>query len=126
MVARLIYLSILYTGLKQMIMKERTYLQATEVPVPQQHDQKNKIKDMNQLHFAILDHKDRYYSVEEARPYIDIQLAHVNFSYTDGKKKKFTYAKAKDCEMEDFRDYDQKVYYQSTIDEDEKLICLSK
>ena len=74
--------------------------------MPKLHDQHEKMKDMNQIHFAVLDHNDRYYSAEEIMRYIDIRVIHVNFTYTNGKKRKKTYSSVKDCTENDFKGND--------------------
>ena len=53
---------------------------------------------MNQIHFAIMDHNNKYYEVEETERFIDIKMVHVAFDYKDGKKKKTnTYSNVKEC-----------------------------
>ena len=74
-----------------------------------------------------MDHKDKYYNVEDIKKYIDIQMVHVEFDYTNGKKKKKRYSTVKDCTEKDFKkDFDQLRYFNSTKEEKEKLICMNQ
>lgn len=55
------------------------------------------------MHYAILDHKDRYYSLNETKRYIDINMIYVLYYYEDGKEKKNkTKLPVKDCISSDF------------------------
>ena len=67
------------------------------------------MKDLNQMHFAFLDHKDKYYKLEETRKYLDIKVVYNRYTYkmddaTGNYKesKKTTYARLKDCTEDDF------------------------
>lgn len=39
------------------------------------------MKDLNNVHFAILDHKDQYYTIEQTKPYIKLEIEHVRMTY---------------------------------------------
>ena len=87
----------------------------------------NKIGDLNQIHFAILDHKDNYYDLASIQKYINIQIVHQLKTYEGPKEiRKNTVMQLKDCDESDFsRDEDQKRYYQGEIvDEGTKMLCL--
>ena len=62
------------------------------------------MRDRNQIHFAILDHEDNYYRLEQTRRYINFTIIHVNYTYDEtGKEyKNTTYSQLKDCTEEDF------------------------
>lgn len=92
--------------------------------MPQGYKQLTRIGDLNQVHFAIMDHEDKYYTLEEVRPYIDIKLVLVEFGYTNGKTKTSKYASVKDCTESDFRDEDQRKHFQLTIYENAKHLCV--
>lgn len=58
---------------------------------------------MNQIHYAILDHNDRYYTLSEIKRYIEIKIIHVQYYYENGvEKKNLTYAPVRDCIEKDF------------------------
>ena len=74
--------------------------------------------ERNQIHFAILDHEDNYYSLEKTRRYINFSIIHVNYTYDEtGKEyKNTTLFELKDCNEEDFNgDEDQKAYFKFKI-----------
>lgn len=87
---------------------------------------------MNQIHYAILDHNDRYYKLEETTQYIEINLIHTTYYYVNGVEKK---AKKKypvrNCEPKDFVDPDPGAtemsrYYQAeVVKKKQNFICLS-
>lgn len=65
-----------------MLSRYKPYIQSISVEAPLE-DQKFYLKDLNHIHYAILDHKDRYYSLEETLPYIKITTELKKFSYTE-------------------------------------------
>ena len=65
--------------------------------------QNETVGKLNQIHFAILDHKDHYYSLAETARFIDMKVIHVTYFYENGKEmKKETISNLKDCGKEDF------------------------
>lgn len=84
---------------------------------------------MNQIHYAILDHKDKYFNLEETKRYIDINMIHVIYYYEKGKekKKKVKYP-VKNCVKSDFDgNDDQRKYFESeVIKKKHNFICLGE
>lgn len=112
-----------------MLMKHSPYIASVEVSVQPDQKQIYRVRDMNQIHFAILDHKDHYHTLEETLPYIDIKVIHTEFTYPDGKEKRNeTVLGVKDCVESDFnQNDDQRKYYEASIvEEKQNLICLSE
>ena len=71
--------------------------------------------ERNQFHFAILDHEDRYYRLNETQRYINFSVVHVNYTYdpeTKKENKNTTYSSLVDCSKDDFdANMDQNAYY---------------
>ena len=67
-------------------------------------EQLYKMRDRNQIHFAILDHNDKYYKLDETKRFINFSIIHVNYTYDQNGKeyKKTSYFPLKDCTKEDF------------------------
>lgn len=42
------------------------------------------LKDLGNVHFAVLDHNDVYYSIEETLKYIDMRMIHRKYTYNQG------------------------------------------
>lgn len=110
-----------------MILRKNTYIASTEVSVAQTTAE-NKIKDLNNIHYAIIDHKDNYYSLAEVSRYINIKIVHQVKTYDEDGKEKNTNREfdLKDCEESDFvRSKDEKRYYKNEIiGEKAKSLCL--
>ena len=86
-----------------MLVKDNPYLSSTETTIGEDVEQSNLIREVNQIHFAIIDHKDKYYSLNETSRYINISVIHTNFTYNNTKEtKNLTYSSLADCSMEDF------------------------
>lgn len=80
------------------------------------------------MHYAVIDHNDKYYSMDEVSRYIEIRPQHIYYEYENGleSKKIVKNGKVSDCTEEDFKkDDNQKNYYQQIQAENQKLICLS-
>lgn len=128
-IAKFVLLWVIYTGGAKMVMRQSPYLQSNEINVPLEHKQLNRIGDLNQIHYAILDHNDRYYTLEETKRYIEFKIIHVLYYYQDGKEKKnITRSSVKDCERRDFdRDDNQRLYYDSeVVKKKHNFTCLSE
>ena len=73
---------------RKLVFRVNPYISSQEVGVGHLEITKN-ISDMNQIHYAVLDHKDNYYSLEEIKPDLNIQVIHQLKTYdSNGKEKK--------------------------------------
>ena len=58
---------------------------------------------MSHIHFAVIDHRDKYYTMEETVRYIEMKVVHVTYYYENGvEKKKKVYSNIRDCTEQDF------------------------
>lgn len=89
---------------------------------------KKTIRDLNQIHYAVLDHKDKYWSLDEIKPYLNIEVVHQLKTYDDDGKesRKNTIMPMKACEESDFKGSpDEELYYKAEIlGEGSSLLCL--
>lgn len=84
------------------------------------------MSDVNKIHFAILDHKENYYGAEDIKPYIDIRMVHVNYTYDSGQEVSTkTYSGVQDCTDKNFEsDPEFFKFFQKIKEEGEQIICL--
>jgi len=55
-----------------MFKRVKPYIATVETSVKEV--QNFTMKDLNQMHFAFLDHEDRYYSLKETKQYVDFKV----------------------------------------------------
>lgn len=120
-------LYLIYIWARKMVLKINPYIASTEVSVAHLTAEK-RIGELNQIHYAILDHKDRYYSLAEVSRYINIKVVHQVKTYDDNGKehKKNSEFAMKDCDETDFvASKDEENYYKNEIiGEAAKSLCL--
>lgn len=125
--AKCLLFYLIYIWARKMVLKINPYIASTEVSVAHLTVEK-KIGDLNQIHYAILDHKDNYYSLDEVAPYINIKVVHQVKTYDEnGKETKNNLEFAmKDCDEVDFvGSDDEKRYFKSEIvGEAAKSLCI--
>lgn len=113
---------------KKMLYREDSNLSNTEVPYKEGQEQKFKISQLNEIHYAVIDHNDKYYTVEEISRFIEIIPQLISFEYNDGveERKIITNGTVVDCTEKDFKkDQNQKNYYRQIQAEKLSMICLS-
>jgi len=74
--------------------KNKPYISSVQTLVDKAADQNFTMNELNQLHFAILDHKDKYYSLNETKRYLDIKVIYNRYTYKmDAKTNKYSETK---------------------------------
>lgn len=66
---------LIFFGGRKMLFYESQNISSVEVSIAEKQAQK-RVGDLNNIHFAILDHKDKYYSLDSVKRYINIKLIH--------------------------------------------------
>lgn len=106
---------VLFNG-SNMINNHKPSLTSVELSVNK--EQTFKMKELNQIHFALLDYKDKYYSLQETKPYLDFRIVYNRYVYQmDDDTGKFketkntTYSQLKDCTKENFDGSDDERKY---------------
>ena len=105
MFVRIYVYYVIIRGFYNMVVKHNTFISSLETSDTSQAAY--KMKDLNPMYFAVLDHKDQYYSMEEIKPYIDMHIILNRYTYdtVDGEikeTKNSTKSNLKDCKFEDF------------------------
>ena len=71
-----------------MIMRTNPQITTTEVFEGKDHLQNLKLKELNHFHLSILDHKNRYYKLEEVERYIEVKAVFTLFTYDKNNNNK--------------------------------------
>lgn len=105
-----------------MINKNKPYIASVQT-LADDSELNYKMKKLNQIHFAFLDHKDNYYKLEDTKRYLDIKVVYNRYTYKIDDKtgnyketKNTTIARLKDCNQQDFNNTeDEKKYWKLTV-----------
>lgn len=120
---------IIFISAKKMFLREHPYIQTTEKAIPTLTAIK-LIDDLNHIHYSILDHNDKYYSLADVSRFINIKAVHQVKTYDENgkQKKKNTELDLKDCDASDFEKSErERVYYNTSIVGEKRLaLCLTK
>ena len=100
LVVKFYIIYLMATGTKKMVTNHKPYLQS--ILTSSKTDQNYTISDLNNVHYALLDHKDKYYSLNETKRFIDLRMVHYRYTYniTDKKveeDKVVSYSSLVDC-----------------------------
>ena len=106
-------------GFLRMYTNHNPYISSIETSV--NHKQSHKFGELNPTHFALLDHNDKYYTLQEAKRYAELKIVHIRYTYdiSDDKIKQHTNTTTDhliDCSEKDFQKTEaEKQYYKVSV-----------